>query len=231
MAVEDITTPQDVSCMDLDALRAQSGELGHVVVNSRRPLTAARQAIVESISPSGLIRFKDPGQVNPVVVPQVDDPFHQKMIIETRIEAERSECWWRKVGCVVANPENGEIIAKTHNLLPPGGNFCRGLEADPQQVTKLLGDGEKLEFCPARHAENVMEPLVRRMGLLVESMDLGISLEPCDHCAYLLSDLRPKGVYIDFGHNKKYYSSLGIRILQLAGVPVYFVRMPEDGST
>lgn len=220
--------PLDISCIDLDQLRAQALGLGFVVLTNSRPLTAARHAILESISPGGLIRLQTPGPESALEIPSVKDPFHQQLIRETREEALLSECWWRQVGCAVGNPETEEVIVRTHNTLPERGNFCRGLETSAREVIKLLGPGERLEFCPARHAENVMVPLIQRMKLPIESMDIGLNVDPCDHCGYLLADIEPKGVYIDFNPNNKYYNPLGIRILQLADIPVYFVRMPGE---
>lgn len=219
----------DISCIDLDALRTQTGALGCAVLSNRRPITAARYAILESILPSGLVRLQAPDQTGLVEVPIVSDPFHQQMIRLSREEAKLSGCWWRKVGCVLANPDTEEVIAKTHNDPVGEGNFCRGLDVDPQEVVKLLVPGERLEFCHARHAENAMAAYILRSRLSVEGLDLGVSLEPCDHCANFLAGVGPKGVYVDFDPGKnKYYDSLGIRVLQSAKIPVYFVRVPED---
>lgn len=235
MTIE-VNRPLDVSCIDLDGLRAQVEQLGYVIVSNSRPLTEARRAILRTISADNLVRIETPSDDLSMDIPVINDPFAQRIIAEAREEAKLSGCMWRQVGCVLADPTTQTILERTHN--DPVGNkrFCRDLGVDIKDLLKLLQPGERLEFCHARHAENAMAGRILEMVLENKLDDprnkvLGVSVDPCDHCANFVTGVKPQAVYVDFNPSRRYYNILGYRILQDAGIPTYLVEMPEDGKT
>lgn len=215
--------PLEVSCIDLDGIRKQLKKHDTVLLNNSRPLTEARKMVLRAIAPEMYFKLVDPSK--DLEVPIVDDQFHQWMINEARIEARFSSCMWRQVGCVLADPEEKRLLGKTHNDPLGEGEFCKGLDVDIQELLRELErTGERLEFCTARHAENAMGAYVYQQKIDVSNLDIAVSVDPCDHCAYTLAGLKPKGVYIDFQPDRKYYNTLGLKILQTAGIPTYLVR-------
>ncbi len=217
--------PLDVSCIDLDGLRAQMRDSGLVVVSDARPLTEARRAILRTIAPDGSVKIETPPPGFSINIPVVDDPFSRRLIEEARAEAGLSSCMWRQVGCVLADPVTQEIIERTHNDPVGEGRFCRDLGVDIQDLLKLLRPGERLEFCHARHAENAMAGRIIEKRLDPRSMVIAVSVDPCDHCANFIAGVKPQAVYVDLNPARNYYNDLGFRILQDAKIPTFFVRM------
>lgn len=217
--------PLEISCIDIDGLRAQMAEYGDVLVSNRREITRARKAIINTIAPDHLIRLESPIPGFSTDVPVTEEPFLQEVMRQAREVARFSKCMWRQVGCVLADPKTEEILLRTHNDSVGEGDFCSTLGLDYPKLRPLLEEGERLEFCTARHAENAMGEAARMMD--TSDKIIGVSVDPCDHCAYTLYGMRPQGVYIDLNPAVKYYDTLGIKILQRAGIPVNFVRMPE----
>ncbi len=227
MAAE-LRQPLEVSCIDLDGLRAQMEKLGYVIVSNSRPLTEARRAILRTIAPDNKVRLETPSKDLSLDIPVVDDHFSQRLIRAARNEAKLSSCMWRQVGCVLADPKTQTIEEKTHN--DPVGNkrFCKDLGVDIKDLLPLLQPGERLEFCHARHAENAMAGRIIQNKIDPRDKVIGVSVDPCDSCANFLAGVEPQAVYVDFNPSRKYYNALGLSILQDANIPTYFVRMPND---
>jgi deoxycytidylate deaminase len=212
----------------MDALREQMTELGYVIVSNSRPLTPARKAILQTITPDNQVRLETPPEGRPVDIPILEDPFAQHIIREARKEGLLSSCMWRQVGCVLADPERQIIEARTHNDPVGDKRFCKEMGVSVQELLALMGTDERLEFCHARHAENAMAGLIINQRLEVQDKIIGVSVEPCDHCANFLAGVRPSGVYVDFNPNRRYYNLLGLQILRDAHVPVSFVRLSKS---
>jgi deoxycytidylate deaminase len=226
--IKEQNQPLDVSCINLDGLRAQMRESGFVIVSNTRHLTEARQAILRTISPDKLVRLETPSQDFSMDIPITQDSFAQRIIAEARDEAKFSSCMWRQVGCVLADPLTQEIEERTHNDPVGDKQFCKDLGVNLQDLLKLLQPGERLEFCHARHAENAMAGRIIDKKIDPKSKVLGVSVDPCDHCANFLAGVRPQAVYVDFNPSRSYYNVLGLRILQDAKIPTYFVRMDDQ---
>lgn len=227
MAIEQ-NQPLDVSCIDLDRLRAQMEQMGYVVVSGSRPLTEARQAILRTIAPDNLVRLETPTPDLSIDIPIINDPFARKIISEAREEAKLSSCMWRQVGCVLADPVTQIIEERTHNDPVGDKRFCRDLRVDIRDLLKLLQPDERLEFCHARHAENAMAGRIIDNKINPHEKVLGVSVDPCDHCANFLAGVRPQAVYVDFNPSRRYYNILGLKILRNAEIPTFFVRMPNE---
>ncbi len=228
MAVEQQSQPLDVSCIDLDALREQRERLGYVIVSTARPLTDARRAILGTIVPDHLVRLEAPSKKFSLDIPVVTDDFSRQLIAAARDEAKLSFCMWRQVGCVLADPETQQIVERTHN--GPVGNkrFCRDLGVSYRELEPLLGKNERLEACHARHAENAMAARIIEKQIDPKGYFIGVDVDPCDHCANFLAGVHPEAVLVDFNPSREYYNALGLRILQDAGIPTLFVRMPGE---
>lgn len=230
MLAEQQRQPLDVSCIDLDGLRAQMKELGYIIVSDYRPLTEARLAILRTISSDNLVRLETPSQDLCMDIPLVNDSFSQRIITEARDEAKFSNCMWRQVGCVLVDPVTQEVEERTHNDPVGDKQFCKNLGISVQDLLKLLQPGERLEFCHARHAENAMAGRIITKKIDPKNKVLGVSVDPCDHCANFLAGVNPQAVYVDFNPSRSYYNVLGLKILQDAKIPTYFVRMSEEND-
>lgn len=215
----------DIACRQLDGIKRQYLQKGEVSITNSRPLTEARKAVLANIAP-GVVVLKSPQSGNVLEIPIIEDSQSQSIIRRAREEGKKSLCWWRKVGCVVAD-ENWNVVDSGQNNPVGEGKFCQLISLTPEEVIKLLVPGERLEFCTARHDVPTVVSRAARMGVPLGGYKWGLSMEPCDHCANLLEGVRPSAVYVDFGQGR-YYSPLGLEILAGSRIPTFFVKMPEE---
>lgn len=227
MTVEQASRPLDISCAHLSLIKYQLATRGEVTIGNNRPQIRARVAILEEIA-GNKIRFVEEPTNFTQEIPEISDPIHQRRITMVRTVAQTAKCWWVQAGCMAVD-DQGNVVAEGNSNPLLGESECSGLAMNPQDAMSLLEPGERLLFCSGVHdVENMVTDAARGNGGLGHKTHY-LSLEPCDRCASILTRLEPKAVYFSLGiGRKKYYNSLGLEFLQLANIPTFFVRMPEE---
>lgn len=219
----------EIRCANLDFFRQQLKNDGVIRLSSGVTYPEAKLAILKSLGP---VEFADlveqPNQL-PNILTTVN-PIDRTLIYAARREAEKSPCWMGKVGCVVVN-ERAEIVTRGYNHPVTLGRNCEGLSVNSKDIMTLLKPGERLDFCQAIHDVEGVVAAAARDGLRLGGMNWYLSLEPCDRCANLLVETRPRGVYFSLGAGReRYYNSVGVERLVTAAVPTYFVEMMDNES-
>lgn len=212
-----------IECARLDRLRRRIEHEGTLHLSSS--ISEAKLAIARSL---GKVEVCSVEPLSGLGIQAVALPEHWEFMRQARQEAQKSDCWMGKVGTVVVDTE-GQIVAQGHNHPVIPGKFCRDLGIDIEEVRKLLKPGERLDFCQNIHdVEGIVAEAARGSGGL-RSKTWYLSLEPCDRCANHLVMVEPKAVYFSLGLGReRYYNSVGLERLVVAGVPTYFVCMPGE---
>jgi deoxycytidylate deaminase len=213
-----------VKCRSLAWLRQQINETGRLVLPPNT--IKAKIAIAEAMGP---IVLADSFSTEKYFIPEVEDPYHQRLTGEAQKEAEKSKCWAGRVGCVVATDE-GEIIDRNFNRPVVPGQECDTLPVDINLIRKMVLEGEMLNFCQTDHDVGGVVGDAGRVGRALGNLNWYLSLEPCEWCAGNLIRVGAKNVYFTTGviDRERYYSREGLLRLVKAGVPTFYVRMPEE---
>lgn len=95
--------------------------------------------------------------------------YMQKALELAQIAARQDEV---PVGCIIVNPQNGEIIAATHNLSQHGEDATAHAEIKAIQLACLKLNTNRLR-----------------------GMDMYVTLEPCTMCAAAISFARIENLY------------------------------------
>lgn len=215
-----------IKCANLDNLRDQLRRYGAITLDGTNLPSDAKLAIANHL---GSIELTDTPLVEvPLVLPETGDFVHQRFIAEARIEAAKSICWVSKCGAIVVD-ECENIVMRDHNQPVIPGRHCEGLNIDIKTVMAMLKQGERLDFCQTRHDVESIIAQAACYGSAIGGKRWYLSLEPCDRCANGLVGVKPEAVYFSTGVGREmYYNSDGLRRLVAAGVPTFFVKMPED---
>jgi len=95
------------------------------------------------------------------------------------LEAKKSTCSFRKVGCLVA--KNGNVILSTYNEVMPDEEFCKRAGCVREKLGVL--PGEKLELCTVIHAESNLLAKAAKKGISLEGTTMYLTTFPCSICA------------------------------------------------
>jgi len=141
--------------------------------------------------------------------------------------------------------KNGEDVYSqlTELAFPPDLNI--GMVLDGYLVTDIIHQssrsqlyrvldkesGERLDFCQTIHDVEGVVAEAARDGRKISGLDWYLSFEPCDHCANALVKVEASQVYFTrHSLRGRYYSTTGTERVIDAGIPLYFVKMPQDAK-
>ncbi len=217
----------EVKCVNLDLLRAEQETRGSISID---PKTSRAKLFIASKIGTVEIRY-DEEVGRKIEIPITEDPLHQRFMREALNTQDQSPCWYTKSGCVAVR--NEEIIARgfSHPVLK--GQFCQDLAIQPKEVLDLLDkeSGERLDFCQTIHDVEGVVAEAARDGRKISGLDWYLSFEPCDHCANALVKVEASQVYFTrHSLRGRYYSTTGTERVIDAGIPLYFVKMPQDAK-
>ena len=130
-------------------------------------------------------------------------------------EAEKSTCWFRKVGCLVV--KNGKVLLSTYNKVMPDEDFCKREGCIREKLGVL--PGEKLELCHVLHAEANLISLAAKKGISLEGTTMYVTSFPCSICSKAIANAGIKklvflGEYSNF-EGLLYLKSHKVKVLRL----------------
>lgn len=141
------------------------------------------------------------------------DSFDRAMMAEAAKEAEKSSCWWRRVGTAVV--KDGKILFTAYNRHLPT-EHTPYINGDPRDFIKA---GEKSEYASSIHSEAICIAWAAREGISLKSAHLYVTVFPCPACAKLIAFSGISKLFFKEGH-----ASLdGEEILKSEGVKIVFV--------
>lgn len=139
-------------------------------------------------------------------------PIDKKFMEIITREAEKTSDWWRRVGALVVNPLNLEILFSSHNTHIPN-----------EHTPYILGDvrdfvraGTHGNITDALHAEQILIGTAARLGVSLKDMNLYVNIFPCPSCANLISLSGISKLFFSSGHASLY----GEEVIKKAGIEI-----------
>jgi dCMP deaminase len=129
--------------------------------------------------------------------------------------AQNSKCHSRQIGAILV--QDKVIIATGYNGPPRGVGHCEG--GCPRRAAGYRS-GERLDLCPATHAEQNCVASAARIGAPTKGATLYINtVAPCKWCMGLLINAGVKKVV---AAGPGWYDDLGLEMARQAGIDVRY---------
>lgn len=117
--------------------------------------------------------------------------------LRAREIAQKSDDWWRQVGAIVFDEENGELLLAGYNKHLPNGHH-RYMFGDARSS---FIPGFKPELVTAIHAEQMIFAKAAKAGLCLSGLSMYVSTYPCPYCANQIALSGIKKLYFTDGYS------------------------------
>lgn len=127
-----------------------------------------------------LLWWHEPG---PQVEPNPRDRrgWHLHYLRITREMATMSKCASRQIGAIIVR--DNRLVAGGYNGAPPGVDLCQNVDEQCPRRALDVPSGERLDICPAVHAEVNAIATAARTGISVEGATMyAYCTVPCTTC-------------------------------------------------